>query len=100
MRDQPAPQRPPSPRDPEGRTRYAVNLHKLWSNYCARNAFPPPVPPPTVANALASGLFDDEPEDNAPAYHELYFEQRAEDTFGVSRHGWLLDVQQRRAYDG
>eukprot|EP00965_Chrysotila_dentata_P091300 3014370-Pleurochrysis_carterae.AAC.1 len=70
MRDQPAPQRPPSPQDPEGRTRYAVNLHKLWSKYCARNAFPPPVPPPTVANALASGLFDDEPEDNAPAYHE------------------------------
>eukprot|EP00965_Chrysotila_dentata_P196497 6177609-Pleurochrysis_carterae.AAC.1 len=49
---------------------------------------------------MAAGHFDGEPEDSAPAYHEHYFEQQAEDTFGIARHGWLLDVRQRRAYDG
>eukprot|EP00965_Chrysotila_dentata_P062599 2074376-Pleurochrysis_carterae.AAC.1 len=79
--------------------RYAVDLHKLWTRYCARNGFPTPEAPPTVEHAMASGVFDGEPNDCAPAYHELYFEQRAEDTFGIARHGWLLDVHQRRAYD-
>eukprot|EP00965_Chrysotila_dentata_P026408 874766-Pleurochrysis_carterae.AAC.1 len=91
MRDQRPPQRPPSPQDPAGRTRYAVDLHKLWEKYCARNGFPAPEPPPFVAHALATGLFEGEPSDCAPAYHELYFEQRAEGTFGIPRHGWLLD---------